>query len=58
LFITTLNQCLALKNVSSGLSTLANGVVLVVAIAMVTAATRGRLRMRRVGVRLKALVDR
>jgi ribose transport system permease protein len=58
LFVTTLNQYLDLKDFDAGVKTLANGVVLVVAVAMVTVGAGGRMRFRALGVRMKGLVGR
>jgi ribose transport system permease protein len=58
LFLSLLAQYLQSQNYSGGVSEITNGVVLVVAVAMVTAGSGGRLRLRARGGRLGALLLR
>jgi ribose transport system permease protein len=58
LFIGFLNQYLAIGNFSPGVQSLANGIVLVVAVAIVTIRSGGRLRLRAMRDRLTGLVGR
>jgi ribose transport system permease protein len=58
LFVSVLTEYLAIANFSAGVQQLANGVVLVAAVAIVTIRSGGKLRARAVGTRFLQLLGR